>query len=48
MTGEPGVTIILTAVDEELYTRLLALANRMKLSVPDVAALALSSYLEEK
>ena len=43
----PEITIIMIGIDEDLYGRLLVVANRMGLSVPDVATLALSTYLEE-
>jgi hypothetical protein len=48
MTVKADVTILVTAVDEELYTRLLVMANRMGVTVSDVAMLALANYLEEK
>jgi len=48
MTVKADVTILVTAVDEELYTRLLVMANRMGVSVSDVAMLALAAYMEEK
>jgi antitoxin component of RelBE/YafQ-DinJ toxin-antitoxin module len=48
MADTADVTILVTAVDEELYTRLLVVANRMGVSVSDVAMLALANYLEEK
>ena len=47
MSAQADVTIIMIPIDEELYGRLLVVANRMGLSVPDVATLALSTYLEE-
>lgn len=47
MSTQSDVTIIMIPIDEALYTRLLVVANRMGLSVPDVATLALSTYLEE-
>lgn len=47
MSTEADVTIIMIPIDEALYTRLLVVANRMGLSVPDVATLAISTYLEE-
>jgi antitoxin component of RelBE/YafQ-DinJ toxin-antitoxin module len=48
MDVKADVTILMTAVDEELYTRLLVVANRMGVSVSDVAMLALAAYMEEK
>lgn len=48
MDVKADVTILVTAVDEELYTRLLVMANRMDITVSDVAMLALAAYLEEK
>jgi hypothetical protein len=48
MDVKADVTILMTAVDEELYTRLLVMANRMGVSVSDVAMLALAAYMEEK
>jgi antitoxin component of RelBE/YafQ-DinJ toxin-antitoxin module len=48
MAAQADVTILVTAIDEELYTRLLVVANRMGVSVSDVAMLALANYLEEK
>ena len=47
MSAQADVTIIMIPIDEDLYGRLLVVANRMGLSVPDVATLALSTYLEE-
>jgi len=47
MSTVPDVTIIMIPIDEDLYQRLLVVANRMGVSVPDVATLALSTYLEE-
>jgi len=47
METKADVTILVTAVDEELYTRLLVLANRMGVSVSDVAMLALAAYMED-
>jgi hypothetical protein len=48
MAETADVTILVTAVDEELYTRLLIRANSMGVSVSDVAMLALAAYMEEK
>ena len=48
MSVKADVTILMTAVDEELYTRLLVMANSMGVSVSDVAMLALAAYMEEK
>jgi hypothetical protein len=48
METKADVTILVTAVDEELYTRLLVLANRMGVSVSDVTMLALAAYMEDK
>ena len=48
MTVKADVTILVTAVDEELYTRLLVMANSMDVTVSDVAMLALAAYMEEK
>jgi len=48
MDVKADVTILVTAVDEELYTRLLVMANSMGVSVSDVAMLALAAYMEEK
>ena len=48
MSVKADVTILVTAVDEELYTRLLVMANSMGVSVYDVAMLALAAYMEEK
>ena len=46
MSAKADVTIIMVSIDEDLYDRLLLVANRMGLSVPDVATLAVSTYLE--
>ena len=48
MDVKADVTILVTAVDEELYTRLLIRANSMGVSVSDVAMLALAAYMEDK
>jgi hypothetical protein len=48
MSVKADVTILVTAVDEELYTRLLVRANSMGVSVSDVAMLALAAYMEDK
>ena len=48
MADTADVTVLVTAIDEELYTRLLVVANRMGVSVSDLAMLALANYLEEK
>ena len=48
MADTADVTVLVTAVDEELYTRLLVKANGMGVSVSDLAMLALADYLEEK
>jgi antitoxin component of RelBE/YafQ-DinJ toxin-antitoxin module len=48
MSTNADVTVLVTAVDEELYTRLLVVANRMGVSVSDVAMLALANYMEDK
>lgn len=48
MADTADVTVLVTAIDEELYTRLLVVANRMGVSVSDLAMLALADYLEEK
>jgi len=48
METKADVTILVTAVDEELYTRLLVLANRMGVSASDVTMLALAAYMEDK
>jgi hypothetical protein len=48
MDVKADVTILMTAVDEELYTRLLVMANSMGVSVSDVAMLALAAYMEDK
>jgi hypothetical protein len=45
MDVKADVTILVTAVDEELYTRLLVMANSMGVSVSDVAMLALAAYM---
>jgi hypothetical protein len=48
MSVKADVTILVIAVDEELYTRLLVMANSMSVSVSDVAMLALAAYMEDK
>lgn len=48
MSTKADVTVLVTSVDEELYTRLLVVANRMGVSVSDVAMLALANYMEDK
>jgi hypothetical protein len=48
MSTNADVTVLVTAVDEELYTRLLVVANSMGVSVSDVAMLALANYMEDK
>ena len=40
-----GITIVLE-IDDELYTRLLILANKEGMSTGDFARLALSNYLK--
>jgi antitoxin component of RelBE/YafQ-DinJ toxin-antitoxin module len=48
MSETADVSILVTAIDEELYTRLLVVANSMGVSVSDVAMLALAAYMEDK
>lgn len=48
MAGQADVTILVTAIDEELYTRLQAVADKTGMGVDDIAMLALANYLEEK
>jgi hypothetical protein len=48
MSTNADVTVLVTAVDEDLYTRLLVVANSMGVSVSDVAMLALANYMEDK
>jgi hypothetical protein len=45
MTEPENVTLVIAAIDEDLYERALIAANREGMTVPDLTMMALANYL---